>query len=103
MPPLEDEIRRFVIDAFLYGADDQAPADALSLTSSGVMDATGVLELSRFLERRYGIVLEPHEVNLSNLDSVARIVSFVREKKALTSGGPASATTSTAGMPPHRS
>ena len=53
----EGELRRFVVDNFLYGRE-QKFSDEDSLMELGFLDSTGVLELVNFLEKKYGIVVE---------------------------------------------
>ena len=75
-------MRRFVVENFLFGqrAPDLTGSD--SLLERGVMDSTGVLELVAFLQSRYGITIEDHELVPDNLDTLDRIVAFVRAKLA---------------------
>ncbi|HWP99571.1 MAG TPA: acyl carrier protein [Vicinamibacterales bacterium] len=78
---IETEVRRFVVDNFLFGQEDRLDDDA-SFLETGVIDSTGVLELVGFLESTYGITLADSELVPENLDSVARVVRFVRRKLA---------------------
>ena len=57
--------------------------DAASFLESGLIDSTGILELVTFLESTYSIrIAEEGEVLPENLDSIERIVVFVRRKIA---------------------
>lgn len=82
MQQLEREIRRFVIDNFMYGEDDRALKSDDSFLANGTIDSTGVLELVAFLERQYGIQVEDDELVPENLDSIARLVAFIGRKRA---------------------
>jgi acyl carrier protein len=78
---IHSQIRTFVVDNFLFG-DHSAPlADDQSLIENDVMDSTGVLELVSFIEERYGIAMADADIVPANLDSVARIVSFIERKR----------------------
>lgn len=64
---------------FLFGDGATLQQDT-SLLDSGTVDSTGVLELIMFLEEKYDLKIQPDEVVPDNLDSISRIVRFVRGK-----------------------
>lgn len=55
MPSIEEELREFVIENFLFGQIDGQLCTDDSLIQKGKIDSTGVLELVSFLEKRYQI------------------------------------------------
>ncbi len=73
-------IREFVIESFLYGAEDEAFTDETSLLGAGYVDSTGVLEIIGFLEETFGISVEDEEMIPENLDSVASMERYVQGK-----------------------
>jgi acyl carrier protein len=77
---LEDSVREFVVENFLFGDASQALADTDSLIEKGIIDSTGVLELVAFIEDRYGITVADADIVPANLDSLARIAAFIRSK-----------------------
>ena len=79
MPSIEQEIRGFIVGHFLLG-DDASLKNDDSFLEKGTFDSTGILELVSFLEQRYNIELEPHELIPENLDSVNCLVQFVQRK-----------------------
>ena len=81
MQAIQNDVRRFVAENFLFAAHADDLSDTESLLERGIIDSTGVLELVGFLERRYGITIEDHELVPANLDSVERIVRFVQSKR----------------------
>ncbi len=86
MHPTEVEIRRFVVDNFLFGQDDGRLGRDDSFLATGTIDSTGVLELVSFLERTYGITIEDDELVPENLDSIARLADFVARKRPVARG-----------------
>lgn len=77
---LEDEIRAFIAENFMF-RDDTAGLDAAeSLLDAGLIDSTGVLELVAFLEARYGIRIPDSDMVPANLDSVAGLVAYVARR-----------------------
>ncbi len=80
MPDLQQDMRTFVIDNFLFGEDNGKLTDDDSLMEQGLIDSTGALELVTFLEGKYGIKIKDDELDPENLDSINKLVSFITRK-----------------------
>ncbi len=77
---MRHELRQFIVDSFLIGDESVNFTDADSFMRTGIMDSTGVLELIAFLEEKYGVSPEDHEMVPANLDSIDNLVSFIQRK-----------------------
>lgn len=77
-----DAIRQFILDEFVY-ADDVGKSlkDDVSLLDEGIFDSVGILSVIGFLEERFKIEVEDHEVIPDNLESVDAITVFVQRKQ----------------------
>ena len=75
------EIEQFIRENFIFG--EVALAPETSFVEGGILDSTSVLELVSFLEERFGIGVEPDEINLENMDSLSRVEAYVLRKQAL--------------------
>ena len=80
MTNYELELRQFIVENFLFGKEDAPLANGDSLLELGIIDSTGVLELVSFLEQKYGFTIKDEELVPENLDSIDRLVQFVRRK-----------------------
>jgi acyl carrier protein len=78
---VREAIEQFIRENFIFG--EVAFAPETSFVEGGILDSTSVLELVSFLEERFGIAVEPDEINLENMDSLARVEAYVRRKQAL--------------------
>jgi acyl carrier protein len=78
---LKTEIRRFVIDTFLFGSDDGV-ANNTSFLANGIIDSTGVMELVAHLEKTYRIKIKDDELVPENLDSIDAIAAYIARKGA---------------------
>jgi acyl carrier protein len=83
MQPIEQQLRQFVINNFLFGQGGDQLSNHDSFLEKGIVDSTGVLELVAFLEDQYQIKIEDEELIPANLDSIDNLVRFI-EKKAPT-------------------
>jgi len=80
MQTIEQEIRQFITDNFLFGELDVQLSNNDSFLDAGIIDSTGVLELVMFLEDKYAIEVQDDELVPHNLDSVNGLVQFVNRK-----------------------
>lgn len=76
---MENEIRQFIIDNFLFGDDENFTTSA-SLVESGVMDSLGIMEVVSYIEETYNITVPDEELLPENLDTVESISKFVKQK-----------------------
>lgn len=83
MSDLKSDIRKFVVDTFLFGQDNGLADDA-SFLGEGIVDSTGVLELVAHIEKAYGVKVQDDELIPDNLDSVEAIASYLKRKQAPT-------------------
>jgi acyl carrier protein len=81
MSDLKQNIRKFVVDTFLFG-NDQGLANETSFLEQGIVDSTGVLELVAHLEKSYSIKVRDEELIPDNLDSIDAIAAFIGSKRA---------------------
>jgi acyl carrier protein len=83
---MTDDIKAVVKDVilreFLPGEDPSELTDATPLITGGVLDSIATLKLVMFIEERYGISLQAHEVDPEHLDTIGQIAQLIRSKKA---------------------
>jgi acyl carrier protein len=75
-------IRGFVLKEFLPGEDPSELTDTTPLITGGVLDSIATLKLVMFIEERYGISLQAHEVDPEHLDTISQIAELIRSKKS---------------------
>jgi len=80
IPSIEKQVRRFIIENFLFGQGADQLRNDDSFLDKGIIDSTGVLELVSFLEERYRIKIEDEELIPDHLDSVDKLVEFIERK-----------------------
>ena len=77
---MKQELRKFIVENYLFGRDDGFAEDD-SFIERGILDSTGVMELITFVESRYGVKVEDHELLPDNLDSLTKLTRFLETKK----------------------
>ena len=76
------EVREIIRDYLReeFGDGKLALKDDQSLIADEVIDSLGIFTLVSFLERRFGIELEPEDITLDNFDTVETIAGMVARK-----------------------
>lgn len=79
---LEQEVRGFIVENFLFGQVDNGLQDSDSLLERGIIDSTGVLEIVSFLEENYELQVEDEELIPENLDSITNVIDYISRKRS---------------------
>lgn len=75
-------VKQYLLDEFLPGADADELDDSTPLMSGGILDSISTTRLVAFLEERFGVTFEAHEMGVDYLDNLEDIASLVAEKSA---------------------
>jgi acyl carrier protein len=75
---IEQEIRSFLTEKFLFGRSDALNDDEPLL--GNVVDSQGVIELIVFVQERFTIAVGDEEVTADNFASVKSVVAFIETK-----------------------
>ena len=77
---IKEAIREFIANNFLKGDESKTFDDDASFLEEGIIDSVGVLELVAFLEETFSFRVEDEEITPANLDSINKLVVYVRTK-----------------------
>jgi len=77
---IRKRIRDFITETFLVGGNIESINDNDSFMEKEIIDSTGVLELTAFAEKEFGITIEDNELMPANLDSIDNLVNFIDRK-----------------------
>ena len=77
---LKTQVRQYVVNNLLMGANAAELRDADSFMESQVIDSVGVVELVSFLEKHFSIKVEDQEMLPENLDSLNGIARYLQRK-----------------------
>jgi acyl carrier protein len=75
---IEQEIRTFLTEKFLFGRSEML-SDDLPLLGN-VIDSQGVIELIVFVQERFNIAVDDEEVTTDNFASLKSTVAFIEQK-----------------------
>lgn len=72
-----DSLRSFIVENFLFGDTQAAPADDASLIEKDIVDSTGILELVAFVEDTFHFLVPDAEIVPAHFDTIARVRAYV--------------------------
>ena len=78
---IREQIKSFIIENFLFGAEDATLGDDDSFLESGIIDSTGVLEVVGFIEDEFDIEVLDEELVPDNFDSLNKLVAYIEKKQ----------------------
>ena len=79
---IKSTVKTFILSEYLPGEDPAALTDTTPLLTTGILDSIAILKVVTFLEDQFGIVIQPHEAVVENLNTLSDIERFVAAKKA---------------------
>jgi acyl carrier protein len=79
---VKQAVKQFILEEFLPGEDPDELTDNTPLITGGVLDSIATLKLVLFLEERFGVTLQPHEVDPEHLDTTRCIEELVLSKRS---------------------
>ena len=83
---LQEDIRNFIVDNFLFGEDGGLKDDS-SFLAEGIVDSTGIMQLVSYIQEQHLIFVEDEELIPDNLDSIKKVTSFIEAKKMALAAG----------------
>ena len=75
----KESLIQFLQDEMAIDTDDIQ--DDTELVSSGIIDSFSLVALISFIEKSASIRINPIDVNLNNLDTINRMLTFVESNK----------------------
>ena len=82
MEDIKSTVSQYILKDFLPGAKNDELTESTPLITGGILDSLATLQLVHFLEEKYKIELQAHEVDVDHLNTVADIAQLVQEKIA---------------------
>jgi len=80
MASTKETVKEFILKEFLQGEDPEALKDDTPLMTGGIIDSIGSLRLTAFLEERFSVEIEAHEISQDNFDTIAALSELIDAK-----------------------
>ena len=73
-------VKTYILDEFLQGENSNALTDETPLISGGILDSVAIVKLVDFLENRFGVSFQAHEMSTDYLDTLKQISKILESK-----------------------
>ena len=80
MADINQQLRDYIVENFLFGDTEIKFADNESFMEKGIIDSTGILELIAYIEENFNFRIQDEELIPENLDSISNIANFINRK-----------------------
>jgi len=77
---IKQDVKDFIMAEFLPGESPDELTDGTPLITGGILDSIATIKLVTYVEDKYHISFEPHEVDKENLDTIDLIARLLRAK-----------------------
>lgn len=77
---IKSEVKGYILKEFLAGADPDELEGQTPLITGGILDSITTVMLVGFLEERFGVQFQAHEMGVDHLNTIDLISQTVQEK-----------------------
>lgn len=80
LPEIKHDVRQYILEEFLVGADPSELEDDTPLITGGILDSISTVRLVTFLEDTFHVQFQAHEMDADHLDTIEMIARTVESK-----------------------
>lgn len=73
-------LKDYILEDLLPGEDPAALEDSTPLITGGVMDSIATIKFAAFVDQKYGVDLEAHELSADYIDTLAQMADLIFSK-----------------------
>lgn len=78
---IKSTVKSYILDEFLPGEDASLLGDTTPLITGGILDSISTFKLVTFLEGRFGVEFQAHEMSPDHLDTLSTIADTIESKQ----------------------
>ena len=80
MADTREEIKKYIEEEFVTETDD-VDLDTVDLLEEEIVDSLGIFTLISFIEEKFGVSIDPTDINLDNFQTVDTITALVEGRQ----------------------
>ena len=77
---IKHAIKEYILTEFLPGEDPGALEDDTPLITGGVLDSIATIQFATFVEEKYGVEMQAHELSADYIDTLSGMATVVQSK-----------------------
>jgi len=78
---IKSTLKEYVLNEFLPGEDPDALEDDTPLITGGIMDSIATVKFSLFVEEKFGVELQAHELSADYIDTLSGMATLIDSKR----------------------
>ncbi len=78
---IKTAVAAYILEEFLPGEDPDELTETTPLITGGILNSISTVKLVAYLEDRFGVEFQAHEMSVDYLDTVSRIAETVKSKQ----------------------
>jgi len=78
---LQGQLAEFIAREFMPGEDPALLTPTTGLLSEGILNSIGLIKLVTFLEDRFDVRFEAHEMSAESIGTIQDLAARIREKR----------------------
>jgi acyl carrier protein len=80
MENVETIVKEYIQNELIHDESASEITNTTPLIAGNVLDSITILRLAVYLEERFDIEVEPHEIGVENMETIDMIADFVRNR-----------------------
>ena len=76
-----EALKTYIHEEFVPDMNPDELTATTPLMQSGILDSLAAIALGQFIEERFNLTIDPHEVNADNFGTLDQIATFIRAKQ----------------------
>ncbi len=81
MDAIVETLKTYVHEEFVPDMNPDELTATTPLMQSGILDSLAAIALGQFIEEKFNLTIDPHEVNADNFGTLDQIANFIRAKQ----------------------
>ncbi|MFN8574356.1 MAG: acyl carrier protein [Gemmatimonadaceae bacterium] len=82
MDSIVETLRTYIHEEFVPDMNIEELTATTPLMQSGILDSLAAIALGQFIEEKFNVTIDPHEVNADNFGTLDQIATFIRAKQS---------------------
>jgi len=81
MDEIVEALKTYIHEEFVPDMNPDELTATTPLMQSGILDSLAAIALGQFIEERFNVSIDPHEVNADNFGTLNQVANFIRAKQ----------------------
>lgn len=78
---IKSTLKEYILSEFLPGEDPDALEADTPLITGGIMDSIATVKFSLFVEEKFGVELQAHELSADYIDTLSAMATLIDSKR----------------------